>query len=512
MILQHKLQLSQSRTSVPDHNKRFLRSSLQELNSFKVINETNNYLEDSDSNLSSSKEDSLFLNQIDSELEKYITSESSASAPSIKTNYINFEPKPYPIFQEQNELKDFILIKEVGQGAFSKVFLAVPDPNGSKSFLINEHPQVAIKVAKKNNKERERNKTGKEFKVSAREDVINEVSIQKSVSGLCSNIAQYFDFQESDNFFFIIQEYIAGGEIFNQIIKYTYFSEDLCRHIITQVAHALKVLHSHEIVHRDIKPENLLYTSIPIIKEKERHLRKSDDQNTKISEGRFIKHVGAAEIGEVKLVDFGLSKQLVNKGTKTPCGTLCYVAPEIINHHRYSKKVDMWGVGCVLYTMLCGFPPFFDDDSEQLKEKICNGDYAFLEPWWNEISIEAKYCVTRLLEVDAKKRYSVDDFLNDPWLNSYDCDKVTNKKVERVSISKYGKPEISEREIFFREVFSRSNTILRNKEKLKLPELPNNTTNNLIPPHFSLMSDYSILDLELQNPNLYNCFKKNPSR
>lgn len=109
----------------------------------------------------------------------------------------------------------------------------------------------------------------------------------------------------------------------------------------------------------------------------------------------------------MKIADFGLSKIIWNEQTNTPAGTIGYTvsslvvlklkfrdtqllsreqAPEIVKDERYSKSVDMWALGCVLYTLLCGFPPFYDESINVLTEKVARGYYTFLSPWWDDIS------------------------------------------------------------------------------------------------------------------------------
>ena len=100
----------------------------------------------------------------------------------------------------------------------------------------------------------------------------------------------------------------------------------------------------------------------------------------------------------------------------TPCGTVGYTAPEIVKDERYSKSVDMWALGCVLYTLLCGFPPFYDESIQVLTEKVARGQYTFLSPWWDDISKPAQDLVSHLLTVDPDKRYSIQQFLNHPWI------------------------------------------------------------------------------------------------
>lgn len=100
----------------------------------------------------------------------------------------------------------------------------------------------------------------------------------------------------------------------------------------------------------------------------------------------------------------------------TPCGTVGYTAPEIVKDERYSKSVDMWALGCVLYTLLCGFPPFYDESIEVLTEKVAKGQYTFLSPWWDDISKSAQDLISHLLTVDPEKRYTIQEFLAHPWV------------------------------------------------------------------------------------------------
>ncbi len=104
----------------------------------------------------------------------------------------------------------------------------------------------------------------------------------------------------------------------------------------------------------------------------------------------------------------------------TPCGTVGYTAPEIVKDERYSKSVDMWALGCVLYTLLCGFPPFYDESIQILTEKVARGQYTFLSPWWDDISKSAQDLVSHLLTVDPETRYTIHQFLNHPWIKQSD--------------------------------------------------------------------------------------------
>lgn len=234
------------------------------------------------------------------------------------------------------------------------------------------------------------------------------------------NIVKLIEFQEARQYYYIVLELCPGGELFHQIVRLTYFSEDLSRHVITQVAEALQYLHEEAgVVHRDIKPENLLFYPTPFVPTRNPKPKGPEDED-KADEGEYIKGVGAGGIGVIKLADFGLSKVVWDSQTMTPCGTVGYTAPEIVKDERYSKSVDMWALGCVLYTLLCGFPPFYDESIQVLTEKVAKGQYTFLSPWWDDISKSAQDLVSHLLTVDPDKRYDINQFLEHPWIRETD--------------------------------------------------------------------------------------------
>lgn len=191
------------------------------------------------------------------------------------------------------------------------------------------------------------------------------------------------------------------------------------------------------ILRRDIKPENLLFNPIPFIPSKDPKPRQPGDED-KEDEGEFIPNVGSGGIGPIKIADFGLSKVIWDNQTMTPCGTVGYTAPEIVKDERYSKSVDMWALGCVLYTILCGFPPFYDESIQVLTEKVARGEYTFLSPWWDDISSDAKDLVSHLLTVDPERRYTIGEFLSHPWIQQA---KTTRPSSRRTSGAK---PEVDQ--------------------------------------------------------------------
>ncbi|TQS35392.1 hypothetical protein Golomagni_04187 [Golovinomyces magnicellulatus] len=325
---------------------------------------------------------------------------------------------------EENEIKGKLpnypglerwqLMEKMGDGAFSNVYRA--------KDLQGQAGEVAIKVVHKYEMNSNQGDARlhpdfkKKPKVVERANILKEVQIMRGLDH--PNIIKLIDFSESKHFYYIILELAPGGELFHQIVHLTYFSEDLSRHVITQVAQALEYLHEEKgVVHRDIKPENLLYSPIPIIPTKNLKPKAVGDED-KVDEGEFIPGVGAGGIGKIKLADFGLSKVVWESSTMTPCGTVGYTAPEIVKDERYSKSVDMWAMGCVLYTLLCGFPPFYDESIQVLTEKVAKGQYTFLSPWWDDISKSAQDLVSHLLTVDPAKRYTIKEFLAHPWLRN----------------------------------------------------------------------------------------------
>ena len=310
---------------------------------------------------------------------------------------------PYPGLPAQ-----FELVEKLGDGTFSVVYKAIDHSNGQ---------EVAVKVVRKQDASRDHSATldphlREHNRASERDAILKEVQIMRRLNH--SGIVQLVSFTESDEYCFMVLELLNGGELFEQIVKLTYLSEPLARHVVVQVAHAIRFMHEEcGIVHRDIKPENLLFESIDIIPSQNPIKRPYDED--KMDEGEFRPGVGGGGIGRVKIADFGLSKIVWEQNTKTPCGTVGYAAPEIVRDEHYSKSVDMWALGCVLYTLLCGFPPFYDESIKTLTEKVSKGQYTFLSPWWDDISDSAKDLVSNLLTVDVNKRYTIDQFLAHEW-------------------------------------------------------------------------------------------------
>lgn len=190
----------------------------------------------------------------------------------------------------------------------------------------------------------------------------------------------------------------------------------------------------------DIKPENILFHSIPLNPSTVPKKPQPGDDN-KVDEGDFVAGVGAGGIGTVKLGDFGFSKKILGNLTATPCGTMGYAAPEIVDDQKYSTGVDMWALGCVLFSLLAGYPPFYDPNIKILMKRVTKGQFHFDSPWWDNISDPAKDLIRNLLTVDPAKRYTVEDFMAHPWIGESSQDSLETIQEAPEDISRLEVPQ-----------------------------------------------------------------------
>ena len=261
-----------------------------------------------------------------------------------------------------SSLKNYNFIKTIGEGTFGKVKLALHK-------LTNE--EVAIKILEKakikNNKDLER--------------IEKEIKYMKKLNH--PNIVKIYEiFDDKDNYY-ISMEYVSGGELFNYIVKNKRLDENETSFFYSQIIHIIQEIHKHKICHRDLKPENLLLT-----------------QNKTI-----------------KLIDFGLSNEY-DDYLSTPCGSPCYASPEVIKGLKYSGlAIDLWASGIILYSMLCGYLPFDDKNNDNLFRKILKCKIEFPTKKNIVISDNAKDLIKKILKPDPKKRITLDEILEHPFLS-----------------------------------------------------------------------------------------------
>ncbi|XP_058025439.1 calcium/calmodulin-dependent protein kinase type IV isoform X2 [Ahaetulla prasina] len=201
------------------------------------------------------------------------------------------------------------------------------------------------------------------------------------------NIIKLKEIFETPTEISLVLELVTGGELFDRIVEKGYYSERDAADAVKQILEAVAYLHSNGIVHRDLKPENLLYAT-------------------------------PAPDAPLKIADFGLSKIVADHVTmKTVCGTPGYCAPEILRGCAYGSEVDMWSIGIITYILLCGFEPFYDERGDQyMFKRILNCEYDFVSPWWDDVSLNAKDLVRKLIVLDPKKRLTTFQALQHPWV------------------------------------------------------------------------------------------------
>lgn len=200
------------------------------------------------------------------------------------------------------------------------------------------------------------------------------------------NIVKFVESYEEPKYFFVVLEFLPGGELFDRLVKKSFYNEKEARDTVRVLCEGIKYCHDRGIVHRDLKPENLLMAS------------PDDDAN-------------------IKIADFGFATQVVGSSLTTACGTPGYVAPELVSGLPYGKPVDMWAIGVITYCLLGGYPPFDADTDKKLFRLIKKGEYQFHPQFWDHVSTDAKDFITKLLQLNPELRYTADQALSHTWLN-----------------------------------------------------------------------------------------------
>ncbi|KAL9101363.1 MAG: hypothetical protein Q9163_003365 [Psora crenata] len=279
----------------------------------------------------------------------------------------------YPLNRDSNAFRQqYRILQQLGKGHFATVYLCVERCTGT---------QYAVKKFEKRHGDSGKSQT---------DGLQQEIGVLKSVSHpnmLCLKDT----FIEEDGVYLVL-ELAPEGELFNYIVLKQKLTEEEARKVFIQLFQGIQYLHERNIVHRDIKPENILL---------------ADKDLT------------------IKVADFGLAKIIGEESfTTTLCGTPSYVAPEILEnsrHRKYTRAVDVWSLGVVLYICLCGFPPFSDElYSEEnpytLSQQIKMGRFDYPSPYWDSVGDPALDLIDRMLTVDVDKRISVSECLEHPWL------------------------------------------------------------------------------------------------
>ncbi|KAG0344191.1 Calcium/calmodulin-dependent protein kinase type 1D, partial [Podila humilis] len=202
----------------------------------------------------------------------------------------------------------------------------------------------------------------------------------------CVSLLEMF---ETEDAVFLVTDLAEGGELFDQLLQKGYYTEADAARLVHEILLGVEYLHGLEIVHRDLKPENLLFAD-------------------------------KGENARLMITDFGLSKVLTgqNDVLMTACGTPGYVAPEVLEQIGHGKPVDLWSIGVIAFTLLCGYTPFWGEDQPALFENIISGEYQYEELYWKDISGLAKSFIDALLIRPAEKRPTASQALTHPWFRA----------------------------------------------------------------------------------------------
>lgn len=230
-----------------------------------------------------------------------------------------------------------------------------------------------------------------------------EIQILRQVMGH-KFIIELQDVFESDAFIFLVFELCRQGELFDYLTSVVTLSEKKSRYIMRQIFEGVDYIHSKNIVHRDLKPENILL---------------DDSLNVKITDFGFARRLKDGE----KLFDL--------------CGTPGYLAPETLKCNMfedapgYSKEVDIWACGVIMFTLLVGCPPFWHRKQMVMLRNIMEGKYSFTSPEWADISEDPKDLIRKCLVVDPSKRITVTEALKHPFFNTV----VSSREPARVCVA-----------------------------------------------------------------------------
>ena len=296
--------------------------------------------------------------------------------------HISYVFLPLREFEEEKEgnspFDKYEMKQLIGHGGYSRVFEVIEHKSIDGSEKKSEQ-KYALKII---------DRQFIQDQSHSQQPLLNEYNILRKLNH--RNVIHLHDVFLTHSFFYLVFELIEGGDLYKLITNKGQLNELECRNIIKQMLHGLQYLHQNNIIHRDLKLENILLT----------------------------------RSGEVKITDFGLSKNLAKDIARTQCGTAIYASPEVLKGQRQTEKSDVWSVGVILYTLAGGYQPFIprtgnlnDLGNRELFDLITNAYYTFPSPRWDHVSMELKDLIDHTLMVNPSDRYSIDDCLNHPFIS-----------------------------------------------------------------------------------------------
>ena len=270
--------------------------------------------------------------------------------------------KEWFVSSKRNDInEDYLMMSELGAGAYGKVYLS----QDKRSLTYR-----AIKVIQK-------------VRVEDYTSFTNEIDILKKLDH--PNIVNIIETYENDRVCCLVLEYCRGGELFDKIAKLKTFTEAQASAILKQLLSAVMYCHDHNICHRDLKPENCLY-------------------------------INEDEGSEIKVIDFGLSASVKEEDVlHDVIGTPYYIAPEMLSSN-YTKEVDCWSLGVIMYMMLSGSLPFRGKDNHEILMNVYNGSFTFRNKNFKQVSNGAKDLICRFLTKDPVFRITARQAYMHPWV------------------------------------------------------------------------------------------------
>jgi len=311
------------------------------------------------------------------------TAVNSTSAPqwlevAYGTGHLKIGVKFVENRQRSLKVEDFELLKVVGKGSFGKV----------------------MQVKKKDTQRIYALKTLRKQHIISRSEVAHTLA-ERSVLAQINNpfiVPLKFSFQSPDKLYLVLA-FVNGGELFHHLQKEQRFDINRSRFYAAELLCALECLHGFGVIYRDLKPENILVDYV----------------------------------GHIALCDFGLCKLDMKDEDKTNtfCGTPEYLAPELLHGQGYTKAVDWWTLGVLLYEMLTGLPPFYDENTNEMYRKILSEPLHFPGP--EIVPPAARDLLTKLLDRDATRRLGTNgaaEIKAHPFFHSIDWRKLLDRKYE----------------------------------------------------------------------------------
>ena len=230
-----------------------------------------------------------------------------------------------------------------------------------------------------------------EFELAKGSEKMSKADMGKEIQSLAGlhheNILQMKEYFEENNKVYLVTELLRGGELLHAVRDRKNYCEADARLCFSHILSGIRYLHANGIAHRDIKSGNLMLGSWQ-------------------------------DFTTIKIIDLGLATRTADP-MSIPCGTLHYVAPEvisIISGSTYTSACDLWSAGVMLYILLAGCPPFYNKSEQSLLSAVRRGRYSFDDLVWRQISQSAKDLISRLLDIDSKRRLTAEQALEHPWI------------------------------------------------------------------------------------------------